>query len=338
MKIAQDTILMDSSRTYLESNEVKESLRVWVDQPQGQASSGNDSVTISREAEELLSQNDSTIDEISEEADREISLKKLIVELLSGRRIKAVSIGKVDRRDAPVKDKSAADEARNARQGWGMQYDYQSTHSEKEDVSFIARGIVRTADGKQIAFTLQLDMSREYMEQNNQNIRAGDAPIDPLILNFDGKAAELTDKKFSFDLDADGTRENISMPSAGRGFLALDSNGDGMVNDGSELFGPTTGNGFAELKKYDDDGNAWIDENDKIFQRLRIMTVDGEGAGFLSSLGDAGVGAIYLGNATTQFDVRATNDNSLQGQVRTTGIYLKEDGTPETIQLLDLMA
>jgi hypothetical protein len=341
MKIVHDAILMDSSRAYLEKDEAKESLRLWVDQTRGQAASGNDSITISREAEMLLNENNSEIDEaeMTEGMDREISLKKLIAEILSGMEIKLVHIGKVKRQDPGLRDSKSAGEASGTeRQGWGVQYDYQSTHTEKEDVSFNARGIIQTADGKQVAFTLKLDMSREYLEENSINIRAGDAAIDPLVLNFDGKAAELTDLKFDFDLNADGVVENISMPTAGRGFLALDLNGDGAINNGAELFGPSTGNGFAELQKYDEDQNAWIDENDDVFGRLKIMTVGSEGTSSLQTLHDAGVGAIYLGKESTQFDIRTLEDNTLKGQVRSTGIYLKEDGMPDTIQQLDLMA
>jgi hypothetical protein len=338
MKIAQDAIFMDASRAYLENKDVKENLRVWVDQSQAQASAGSDHVTISRKAEELLEKNDSTINEIAEGETKEASLKQLVVELLMGGKFTSVNIEKVDRQDSQVQDTAGAEEASNGRQGWGAQYDYQSTYTEKEDVSFNAKGLIKTSDGKQIAFTLKLDMNREYIEQNSLNIRAGDAAIDPLVLNFDGKAAELTDLKFSFDLNADGVQENISMPTSGRGFLALDRNGDGMVTDGSELFGPRSGNGFAELRRFDADGNDWIDENDEIFKKLRVMTVDGQGSGSLNTLKEKGVGAIYLGSKSTQFDVRSSGDSSLQGRVRSTGIYLKEDGTPGTVQQLDLMA
>ncbi len=56
------------------------------------------------------------------------------------------------------------------RQGWGLQYDYEETHHEKEDVRFEAKGIIRTSDGKDVVFTLRLDMNREYIEKNRMNI------------------------------------------------------------------------------------------------------------------------------------------------------------------------
>ena len=80
---------------------------------------------------------------------------------------------------------------------------------------------------------------------------------------------ELSDQTFYFDLDADGEEEEISMLK-GSGYLALDKNEDGIINDGSELFGTGNGDGFADLARYDEDGNGWIDENDSILSLIHI--------------------------------------------------------------------
>ena len=119
------------------------------------------------------------------------------------------------------------------------------------------------------------------------HLRAGDAlrPIDPLVINLNTPATSLTPWKFEFDLDQDGKPENISFVNEGSGLLALDLNEDGSINDGGELFGPSTGNGFNELAQYDLDGNHWIDENDPIFDRLRIWTRNEAGEEHLLALG-----------------------------------------------------
>lgn len=64
-------------------------------------------------------------------------------------------------------------------------------------------------------------------------------------------AASLTERDFAFDIDLDGHADQIAFVGTGSGFLALDRNGDGEINDGSELFGPESGDGFAELAAYD---------------------------------------------------------------------------------------
>jgi hypothetical protein len=157
---------------------------------------------------------------------------------------------------------------------------------------------------------------------------------DPLVINFNGAAAQLTDRTFSFDIDFDGNSEQLFAPAPNTGFLALDANNDGTVNSGAELFGPTTGHGFAELAQHDSDGNQWIDDNDPIFGRLRVWSNDGQGNQRLVALADVGMGAIYLGNVRTAFDLKESPE-SLRGRVQATGIYLNEDGSAGTIQEVD---
>lgn len=97
------------------------------------------------------------------------------------------------------------------------------------------------------------------------------------------------DQTFFFDIDCDGVEDEISKLISGSGFLALDQNGDGIINDGSELFGTQSGNGFADLAKFDSDGNGFIDENDEIFDRLKIWCMDENGQPHLYSLKEKGV-------------------------------------------------
>ena len=84
-------------------------------------------------------------------------------------------------------------------------------------------------------------------------------------------------------------------------FLLLDRNEDGKINDGSELFGTKSGDGFRDLSEYDEDRNGWIDENDSVFSKLKVWTKDSEGNDKLLNLKQADVGAIYLGNIDTEF-------------------------------------
>jgi hypothetical protein len=201
-------------------------------------------------------------------------------------------------------------------------------HSEAERLNFQAQGVVDTTDGRSIQFQATLTMQRQF--QSSSTTTGSSNTTDPLVLNFGGSSVELTHAKISFDLNSDGKQENVSFVSGGSGFLALDSNGDGTVNDGRELFGPQTGNGFAELASYDADGNGWIDENDPVFSKLQIWTSDG-----LSTLLEKGVGAIFTASAETPFEIKDAN-NSTQAEVRRSGIYLSENGGAGTIQQVDL--
>jgi len=219
--------------------------------------------------------------------------------------------------------------------GFGLIYDYAASQYEQESMSFSAEGVIRTKDGQEFRFSAQINMTREFYMEHRESLRLGEAAkIDPLVLNFDGTGAELEETRFEFDLDADGSSEQIARLGAGSGFLALDRNEDGAVNNGRELFGPTTGNGFAELSAYDDDRNGFIDEDDAIYDKLRIWLRDGSGAQKLVGLGQMGVGAIYLGHLSSPFRSTDSLNNPL-GEVTSTGLFFREDGSPGTVQQID---
>jgi hypothetical protein len=207
---------------------------------------------------------------------------------------------------------------------------------EAEATNFSASGAVTTADGRKIDLSLDLSLQRSFASETDLSILMGDAvKKDPLVVNFSNGSAQLGETRMSFDIDADGNSDQIATLAAGSGFLALDNNGDGIINDGSELFGTRSGNGFADLAAYDLDGNNWIDENDAVFNDLSVWQNPGDNGGTLVTLKESGVGAIYLGNVSTSFDLTDASNNDL-GQVKASGIYLAEAGAVGTIQQLDL--
>ena len=222
--------------------------------------------------------------------------------------------------------------------GYGIEYDQTESVRETESTSFAAGGVIKTADGQEINFKLNLDMSRSYQSEESTSLRAGDAvPVlkDPLVLNFNGSAAELSSTRFSFDLNADGKNEQVATLGANSAYLALDKNGDGTINNGSELFGARTGNGFAELAAYDSDGNGWIDEKDAVYSQLKTWSGGAGGEGSLQGLKAAGVGAIYLGSQATPFSLKS-GDNALLGAVKASGVFLNENGSVGSMQQIDL--
>jgi hypothetical protein len=299
-------------------------------------------ITISTEAQ-ALQPTKAVVVERGEEPelieDLKFSLLKLLVERMTGKEIKLICPDDVGGGEEQCEVEVVAPESDSPppeREGWGMVYDYYESHYESESTSMSASGVVKTSDGEEINIALELNMSREFLTEQSINIRAGDALKDPLVINFGGTAAELTQRYFSFDIDADGRSDQISFVKPGSGFLALDKNSDGEINDGRELFGPVSGTGFADLAEYDMDGNEWIDENDTIYDRLRIWSKDEEGNDQLMALGERGVGAIYLGHIETPFLLKDATNTAL-GAVRDSGIFIEEDGGVGTIQQLDLV-
>ncbi|MBI4734092.1 MAG: hypothetical protein HY779_04665, partial [Rubrobacteridae bacterium] len=298
MKISESNISMLSTRSYVEHTEIKEQLRVWIgnkrpdfenidDAGNSKASvwrrHGLDSLELSNRGKEIATtkspKNADDMFKLEGKEKLKAQILERFIESLTGKKVKIELLDDEDfeKCDTDPNCKTGGEVAnpnnnvqnQPERQGWGVEYDYHESHYESESTSFSAMGTVRTADGKEIDFSVDVSMSREFMEEHNISIRAGDArKIDPLVIDFSGASTELTQTKFSFDLNSDGVSENISMLNPNSGFLALDKNNDGIINDGSELFGPSTGQGFDELSAYDEDGNMWIDENDSIFKAL----------------------------------------------------------------------
>ena len=208
---------------------------------------------------------------------------------------------------------------------------------ESEETSFSTQGTVVTKDGREIKFGIEMQMSRSFAEYYQAAaVTPSTDYCDPLVINLDTDIAELSDQKFLFDIDNDGILDEISKLSSKSGYLALDKNGDGKINDGSELFGTKSGNGFADLAAYDDDGNGWIDEDDEIFDKLLIWSKDENGNDKLYHLKERGVGAICLASAATEFALNNMQTNEANGVIRRTGMFLFENGGVGTVQHIDL--
>mgnify|MGYP004668363103 CR=1 FL=1 len=227
-----------------------------------------------------------------------------------------------------------------------LNYVGETYNVEQEDTCFSTVGTVRTKDGREINFNVNVNMSRRCEEYYREELNVAQfALYDPLVINLDTDVTQLSDQTFYFDLDADGEQEEISMLK-GSGYLALDKNGDGVINDGSELFGTKNGDGFADLARYDEDGNGWIDENDSIWSKLKIWCKDENGNDILYKLSDKGVGAICLENVSTDFTMQGdrkaqdgtTNANATNAVIRKTGIFLYENGNAGTVQHVDMAA
>lgn len=210
----------------------------------------------------------------------------------------------------------------------------------EEQLGVQASGVIQTQDGRTIDFGMNLLMQRSSASITEQSLgllyRQETVDMtDPLVIQLSGSLPELSDITFAFDLDNDGHLENISMLKQGSAFLSLDKDNNGRIDSGNELFGPASGNGFAELAAYDSDGNNWIDENDAIFESLSLWLKDDSGQDVLKDLKEAGIGAIHLGSVQGDMTMASGTGDTL-GQVRQTGFYVKEDGSVKTIQQIDL--
>lgn len=212
----------------------------------------------------------------------------------------------------------------------GWQRMQRESVSESEKTTVCGNGKVTTCDGRVIDFDYELAMERSYTSEKVTDESGSVRLSDPLMLSFNGMACELTEERIAFDLNADGKAEQIPGMGKCSGYLVLDRNGNGKADDGSELFGVASGNGFADLAKLDSDHNGWIDEADPVFSQLGVWS----GTGF-GSLKERGVGALSTATVNAEFSLK-TKSNELLGQIRAAGLYLSEAGEVGHLQQVDL--
>lgn len=359
-----DNISVETQRTYLGQSENSSQTKVSLSEKalqllQNEQENANKNANENANANLLRRsvQNNNAVqnNEIDAPEDPKLLLIRAIIEAITGKSIKFVSesaANQSDKANSTTPTMANIANIANANGGeviavssgntaFGLRYNSNEVIKENETTNFSASGIIKTADGKEIQFQCDLSMQRSFYMDNSTEIFMGASTdrkslCDPLIINFAGTAAELKNTTFAFDLNADGSAENIQELAAGSAFLVLDKNKDGKINNGNEMFGTQSGDGFADLSVYDEDGNGWIDENDSVYNSLGVWNNSAYG-GKIRSLKEAGIGAIYLQNANTEFSIKDKTTNELQGQIRKTGIFLNEkNGNIGTIQHVDL--
>ena len=146
---------------------------------------------------------------------------KMLLERMLGKKIKLIKVETDQDIQKQVPNKSSNPDPQANQPTF--EYNRSETYYQSEKTGFYAKGFVRTDDGRNIEFTLKLNLSREQLQ--NQEISIGNAKTkDPLIINLKGNSAQLTSTKFDFDLDSDAKTDQISYVDANSGFLAIDIN------------------------------------------------------------------------------------------------------------------
>ncbi|MBO5320519.1 MAG: hypothetical protein J6B01_12035 [Ruminococcus sp.] len=165
-------------------------------------------------------------------------------------------------------------------------------------------------------------------------------PRDPLVIDLGTPGIELTsvENGVHFDLDKNGFAEKTAWIGKEDGFLALDRNGNGFIDDGGELFGDqvimsngkTASSGFEALKDLDTNNDGIINKDDEQFENLRVW-IDSDQNGIsasdeLKTLDEIGITSISLDHIN-----KDTIDSETGTAVTESSIVNFTDGTTREI-------
>ena len=156
----------------------------------------------------------------------------------------------------------------------------------------------------------------------------------PIVLDLDGNGIQTraAANGVAFDLMGTGTRSQWGWAGGGDGLLVRDVNGDGVINDGTELFGTATqnahgqraGNGYAAMALEDTNHDGKLNSSDARWNELKVWVDanhDGKtDAGELKGLIDFGIVELDLNAAKGS----VVDNGNLLGLVST---YTKADGS-----------
>ena len=184
--------------------------------------------------------------------------------------------------------------------------------------------------GKTSELSLSLSYSRELEIERSLSMTLAEFQ-DPLVLNVSNKASLFDDDQSAFDINADGQDELLLKLNEGVWYLAYDKNMNGKIDNGSELFGGTTGNGFAELAEFDEDKNQVIDRDDSAFTKLSLW----DGGSRFSNLKQSGIAGISLFSEQTPFTFTDNRGDPI-ARIRQTGIFISDKNTLGAVHQVDI--
>ena len=190
-------------------------------------------------------------------------------------------------------------------------------------------GALQLDDGSSISFAFDFSMEVSWARFSAQQ-----GPMqDPLLISLSGQPVELASDSSSFDLKGNGQKSALPQLSAEQYYLAYDRNQDNQVNNGTELFGPISGNGFTELAAYDGNANGFIDAADDIWQHLYLWQPQQQ----MLNISQTELAAISVESVATPMSL-LNNEQQVVAQLQRSGLAFFADGSPALVQQIDIVA
>jgi hypothetical protein len=144
------------------------------------------------------------------------------------------------------------------------------------------------------------------------------ALVTPIILDLNGDGVHTLsiNSGVSFDVFAQGQSVHTGWVSSTDGLLVMDRNGDGTINDGTELFGSATRlangeqatDGYVALKELDSNGDGVVSADDALFAELRVW-VDSNSDGLSAAAEIRTLTSLGITSINTQASADVSLDN-----------------------------
>lgn len=347
MQISAATVSLSSSHIQTERVERSEKIDAWVETPAatvglsdaaraaGQLAAGLDTDPSSSAAGETPT--------LEEEAAGDPLLNTLLLlKAMTGRKVELLDPKDLDADQEEALAELRAEAASMAppdRAGWGVIVERKETHERFERTDVHISATLKTEDGRTLKLDLKRMQERFERKESVETLRFGDAVApakDPLVLDFGLPGTSTTHDGPLLDLDLDGDLERLPGLGPTSAWLVHDRNGDGSLTDGSELFGPTTNDGYRELARLDQDGNGFVDAGDAAWSRLALWEHTPTG-GRLVALASRGVGALFVGSVSAAFELRGP-DGQPSAQQKAMSFWVGENGSVGSTRRVDLLA
>ncbi|MBV1910398.1 MAG: hypothetical protein KUG78_13935 [Kangiellaceae bacterium] len=225
----------------------------------------------------------------------------------------------------------ASDSSDNSVDGSSVTYSYTSSFSESFELHFSnnensfsldlnyssseSQTISFKQNSDESSFSLEITSKRSFSFELSLEVTAVEQS-DPLIidLDFSGFKFESIISDIQFDLDGDGELEFISNLSGEDAFLAIDKNNNGVIDNGTELFGDQEGakDGFAALKLLDSNSDHQINAEDQLFHQILLLKFNEYGMQNTRTLSEQGITTLSLNPTNNHQEYE--NDNLLVSQ------------------------
>lgn len=208
-------------------------------------------------------------------------------------------------------------------------------HSNEQQLNYQVQGEFKVNE-QYLSLNYNLRITSEHNSYRKIEISAK-ALKDPILVQFGSRGLGNIEGQKDFAINQDHTLDNLPIFSGDVGYLVYDKNNNQQADDGSELFGPKTGQGFVELAQLDSNKNGFIDLDDQYFEQLYIWQPsdsNNQTEQWLS-LKDAKIQAISLSSISTPFDFY-DQQGKIQAQLRQSSFAISEEGIGRGVHQVDV--